>query len=52
MLEETVLALPTLRGRHLTRTFGEGETPAEELLGKFYGPWGGVVDPVFAEYAY
>jgi glutamate--cysteine ligase len=29
-----------------------GETPAEELLRKFYGPWGGVVDPVFAEYAY
>ncbi len=29
-----------------------GETPAEELLRKFYGPWGGVVDPVFREYAY
>jgi glutamate--cysteine ligase len=29
-----------------------GETPAEELLRKFHGPWGGVVDPVFAEYAY
>jgi glutamate--cysteine ligase len=29
-----------------------GETPAEELLRKFYGPWGGVVDPVFKEYAY
>lgn len=29
-----------------------GETPAEELLRKFYGPWGGSVDPVFAEYAY
>jgi glutamate--cysteine ligase len=29
-----------------------GETPAEELLRKFYGPWGGVVDPVFSEYAY
>jgi putative ABC transport system ATP-binding protein len=26
MLEETVLALPTMRGRHITRTFGEGET--------------------------
>jgi putative ABC transport system ATP-binding protein len=26
MLEETVLASPTLRGRHLTRIFGEGET--------------------------
>src|SRR5215470_2581731 len=29
-----------------------GETPAEELLRKFYGPWGGSVEPVFKEYAY
>jgi glutamate--cysteine ligase len=29
-----------------------GETPAEELLQKFHGAWGGVVDPVFTEYAY
>jgi glutamate--cysteine ligase len=29
-----------------------GETPAEELLRKFHGPWGGVVDRVFSEYAY
>ena len=29
-----------------------GETPAEELLRKFHGPWGGTVDPVFTEYAY
>jgi len=29
-----------------------GETPAEELLRKFHGPWGGSVDPVFEEYAY
>jgi glutamate--cysteine ligase len=29
-----------------------GETPAEELLRKFYGEWGGSVDPVFKEYAY
>ena len=29
-----------------------GETPAEELLRKFYGPWGGSVDPVFTECAY
>jgi glutamate--cysteine ligase len=29
-----------------------GITPAEELLGKFHGPWGGTVDPVFEEYAY
>jgi glutamate--cysteine ligase len=27
-------------------------TPAEELLSKFRGPWGGSVDPVFREYAY
>jgi glutamate--cysteine ligase len=29
-----------------------GETPAEELLRKFHGLWGGSVDPVFTEYAY
>lgn len=29
-----------------------GRTPADELLTKFHGPWGGSVDPVFAEYAY
>ena len=29
-----------------------GITPAEELLEKFYGPWGNSVDPVFREYAY
>ena len=29
-----------------------GETPAEELLRKFHGPWGGSVDPVYTEYAY
>jgi glutamate--cysteine ligase len=34
-------------------TFVErGRTPAEELLEKFDGPWGGSVDPVFTEYAY
>jgi glutamate--cysteine ligase len=27
-------------------------TPAEELLEKFHGPWGGSVEPVFSEYAY
>ena len=31
MLEETVLAPPTLRGRHLSRTFVEGETLATAL---------------------
>jgi len=29
-----------------------GETPAEELLRKFHGPWGGSIDPVYTEYAY
>jgi glutamate--cysteine ligase len=29
-----------------------GETPAEGLLRKFHGEWGGSVDPVFKEYAY
>jgi glutamate--cysteine ligase len=27
-------------------------TPAEELLEKFHGPWGGSVEPLFTEYAY
>ena len=29
-----------------------GKTPAEELLDKFHGPWGGSVDPIYREYAY
>jgi glutamate--cysteine ligase len=29
-----------------------GTTPAEELLGKYRGAWGGSVEPVFEEYAY
>ena len=29
-----------------------GITPAEQLLDKFHGPWGGSVDPLFTEYAY
>jgi len=29
-----------------------GTTPAEELLAKFYRPWGGSVDPIYAEEAY
>jgi glutamate--cysteine ligase len=29
-----------------------GMTPAEELLEKYHGPWGGSVEPVFTEYAY
>ena len=29
-----------------------GETAAEELLQKYHGPWGGVIDRVYEEYAY
>jgi len=29
-----------------------GTTPAQELLEKFKGPWGGSVDPIYAEEAY
>ena len=29
-----------------------GSTPAEALLAKYRGPWGGSVEPVFTEYAY
>jgi len=30
----------------------EGRTPAEEMLEKYNGPWGGDIDQIFAEYAY
>jgi glutamate--cysteine ligase len=61
------IARDGLRSRHSLDSFGEdevhflnalitivesGKTPAEELLDKFKGPWGGQVDPVFREYAY
>jgi len=36
----------------LDAILARGKTPAEELLEKFYGPWGGSVDPVYSEYAY
>jgi len=36
----------------LEETAERGETPAEELLRKFHGPWGGSVNSVFTEYAY
>jgi glutamate--cysteine ligase len=29
-----------------------GTTPAQELLEKYYGPWGGSVDPIYADEAY
>jgi glutamate--cysteine ligase len=38
--------------RPLQEFVARGITPAEELLEKFYGPWGGSVAPVYREYAY
>src|SRR5262249_29150732 len=36
----------------LDRIIDAGETPAEELLEKFDGPWRGSVEPAYAEYAF
>ena len=36
----------------LEEIVARGITPAEELLEKYHGPWGGKVEPVFTEYAY
>jgi glutamate--cysteine ligase len=38
--------------RPLQEFVARGITPAEELLEKYYGPWGRSVEPIFAEYAY
>jgi len=38
--------------RPLQEFVARGITPAEELLEKFHGPWGGSVEPVFKDYAY
>jgi glutamate--cysteine ligase len=38
--------------RPIQEFVARGVTPAEELLQKFHGPWGGSVDPVYKEYAY
>jgi glutamate--cysteine ligase len=38
--------------RPIQEYVARGVTPAEELLEKFHGPWGGSVEPVFNEYAY
>ena len=38
--------------RPIQEFVARGVTPAEELLEKFHGPWGGSVDPVYKEYAY
>jgi glutamate--cysteine ligase len=36
----------------LDDSVARGVTPAEELLEKFHGAWGGTVDPVYSEYQY
>lgn len=38
--------------RPLEEVVNRGITPAEELLEKFHGAWGGTVDPIYEEYAY
>ena len=42
----------TIYLRSIQDTLDKGQTPAEELLAKYHGEWGGSVDPVFTEYAY
>ena len=36
----------------LERILESGRTPAEEMLDKFNGEWGGSVEPVYREYAF
>jgi glutamate--cysteine ligase len=38
--------------RPLEETVARGITPAEELLEKYNGVWGGTVEPIYEEYAY
>jgi glutamate--cysteine ligase len=38
--------------RPLEESVARGITPAEELLAKYDGEWGGSVEPIFEEYAY
>jgi glutamate--cysteine ligase len=42
----------TLYLEPLQEVVARGATPAEELLAKFHGAWGGSVEPAYAEYAY
>ncbi len=44
--DETKYLLP------LDQIVERGKTPAQDLLEKFHGPWGGSVDPVYSELAY
>ena len=36
----------------LKTTVESGITPAEEMLARYHGDWGGNIDPVYKEYAY
>ena len=36
----------------LERILESGQTPAEEMLEKFNGAWGGSVEPTYKEYAF
>ena len=36
----------------LERIMESGQTPAEEMLAKFHGPWRGSVEPAYDEYAF
>jgi glutamate--cysteine ligase len=36
----------------LDRIIEAGQTPAEEMLAKYHGAWGGSVDPAYREYAF
>jgi glutamate--cysteine ligase len=36
----------------LVDRLARGTTPAQELLAKFHGPWGGSVEPIYTEEAY
>ena len=36
----------------LERILESGRTPAEEMLDKFNGAWGGSVEPAYGEYAF
>jgi glutamate--cysteine ligase len=38
--------------QRLEQIAADARTPAEEKLERFHGPWGGRVDPVFADYAF
>jgi glutamate--cysteine ligase len=45
-VDESVFLAP------VEETLARGETPAEAMLQRFNGEWGGDIDRVFADYAY